>query len=85
VPRLRSADDENLEGVRRLLQGDRSGVRSTSGAAGTLALFRGHYSPHRVTTITGPQPRIIAVLSYADTPDARLSAHIKQLFHGRTH
>jgi hypothetical protein len=25
------------------------------------------------------------VLSYASTPDARLSGHVKQLFHGRTH
>ena len=85
VPMLRSADNENLEGVRRLLQGDRSGIRSMSGTAGTLALFRGHHSPHRVTTVTGPRPRIIAVLSYASTPDARLSGHVKQLFHGRTH
>jgi hypothetical protein len=83
VPMLRSADNENREGVRRLLQGDRSGIRSMSGAAGTLALFRGHFSPHRVTTVTGPRPRIIAVLSYASTPDARLSSHVKQLFHGR--
>ena len=85
VPMLRSADNENLEGVRRLLQGDRSGIRSMSGTAGTLALFRGHYSPHRVTTVTGPRPRIIAVLSYASTTDARLSGHVKQLFHGRAH
>ncbi len=70
--------------VRRLLQGDRSGVRSMNGAAGTLTLFRGHFSPHRVTTVTGPRPRVIAVLSYASTPDARLSSHVKQLFHGRT-
>ena len=56
VPMLRSADNQNLEGVRRLLQGDRSGVRSMSGAAGTLALFRGHHSPHRVTTVIGPGP-----------------------------
>src|SRR5215472_12722637 len=50
-----------------------------SGAASTLALFRGHHSPHRVTTVTGPRPRIIAVLSYASTPNARLSGHVKQL------
>jgi len=79
VPQLRSADDENPECVRRLLQGDRSGIRSMCGAAGTLALFCGHFSPHRVTTVTGPRPRIIAVLSYASSPDPRLSAHVKQL------
>ena len=34
-----------------------------SGAAGTLALFRGHLSPHQVTAVTGARPRINAVLS----------------------
>jgi hypothetical protein len=84
VPTLRSAEDENHQGVRRLLQGDRSGLRSMSGAAGTLLLFRGHLSPHHVTTITGSIPRINAVLSYAPAPGARLSDHTKQLFYGRT-
>jgi hypothetical protein len=83
VPMLRSADDENQDGVRRLLQGDRSGLRAMSGAAGTLALFRGHLSPHHVTTVTGARPRINAVLSYATAPGAQLSDHTKQLFYGR--
>jgi hypothetical protein len=84
VPMLRSADDENQQGVRRLLQGDRSGVRSMSGGAGTLTLFRGHFSPHHVTTISGARPRINAVLSYAPASCARLNDHTKQLFYGRT-
>jgi hypothetical protein len=84
VPMLRSADDENEEGVRRLLQGDRSGIRAMSGAAGTLTLFRGHLSPHHVTADTGAVPRINAVLSYAPAPGARLSDYTKQLFYGRT-
>src|SRR5260370_31938532 len=45
VPMLRSADNENLEGVRRLLQGDRSGIRSMSGGARALGPFRRHTSP----------------------------------------
>jgi hypothetical protein len=84
VPRLRSADDENEEGVRRLLQGDRSGLRAISGTAGTITLFRGHLSPHHVTAVTGARPRINAVLSYAPAPGARLSDYTKQLFYGRT-
>jgi hypothetical protein len=84
VPTLRSADDENHQGVRRLLQGDRSGLRAISGAAGTLTLFRGHLSPHHVTAVTGDKPRINAVLSYAPAPGAHLSDYTKQLFYGRT-
>jgi hypothetical protein len=84
VPMLRSAEDENPEGMRRLLQGERSGLRVMSGAAGTLVLFRGHFSPHRVTPVAGSRPRINAVLSYASTPNAQLSDYSKQLFYGRT-
>jgi hypothetical protein len=84
VPMLRSAEDENPDGVRRLLQGDRSGLRVMSSAAGTLVLFRGHLSPHRVTPVAGSRPRINAVLSYASTPVAQLSDYARQLFYGRT-
>ncbi|HYI74341.1 MAG TPA: hypothetical protein VEW90_03650 [Gaiellaceae bacterium] len=83
-PMLRSPDDENADGVRSLLRGDRSGVRSMSGAPGTLALFRGHWSPHHVTPVLGERPRINAVLSYAPTPDAVLSDFTKEMFYGRT-
>ena len=84
VPMLRTPEDANPDGVRRLLAGDRSGVRTMSGEAGTLALFRGHWSPHRVTPTVGATPRVNAVLSYAQTPDARLSASGQRLFYGRT-
>jgi hypothetical protein len=83
VPMLRSAEDENPEGVRRLLHGDRCGLRALNGAAGTLVLFRGHLSPHRVTAVTGSRPRVNAVLSYASAPDAQLSDYARQLFYGR--
>ena len=72
VPHLRDVEDPNPEGVRRLLEGDRSRIRTMNGNAGTLALFRGHLSPHRVTPVEGDRPRINAVLSYARDPDARL-------------
>ena len=83
VPALRTAGDRNDDGVRRLLAGERDGVRSASSRPGTLALFRGHLSPHRVTPVIGARPRINAVLSYASRPDARLSASVHQIFYGR--
>jgi hypothetical protein len=84
APMLRSVDDPNPEGVRRLLTGDRTAVHTMSGDAGTLALFRGRLSPHRVTPIVGSTPRINAVLSYAQIPDARMSVSGQRLFYGRT-
>ena len=83
APALRTPDDRNDEGVRRLLAGDRAAVCSASGYPGVLALFRGHLSPHRVTPVIGPRPRINAVLSYASRPDARLSPSAHRIFYGR--
>jgi hypothetical protein len=83
APMLRSPADANPAGVRALLAGDRTRVRTISAAAGTLALFRGHLSPHRVTPVDHGPARINAVLSYAATPDARLTASALKIFYGR--
>jgi 2OG-Fe(II) oxygenase superfamily len=82
APMLRSADDRNDEGVRALLAGT-GDVKTMSGEAGTLALFRGHWSPHRVTPVEGSQTRVNAVLSYAREPGHRLGAETYRLFYGR--
>jgi len=83
VPMLRTADGKNPRGVAALLAGDRTGVRMMSPEPGTLALFRGHLSPHRVTAIEGSTQRINAVLAYSDMPDARLTASARRIFFGR--
>ncbi len=83
VPALRTASDPNPSGVAALLGGDRAGVRTLAPEPGTLSLFRGHLSPHRVTPAEGEVPRINAVLSYADRPDARLSPSARRIFFGR--
>ena len=70
-------------GVRRLLSGQSHGTRTLQGEPGTLALFRGRLSPHRVTVAEGARPRINAVLSYAPVADARLSSSARALFYGR--
>jgi hypothetical protein len=84
APMLRSEDDRNDAGVRGLLAGDRSRVRTMSGEPGTLALFRGHWSPHRVTPVEGERMRMNAVLSFARTPGQRLSSETYRLFYGRS-
>jgi len=84
VPMLRTEGDRNDDGVRALLAGDRARIRTMSGDPGTLALFRGHWSPHRVTPVEGPRVRINAVLSYARAPGHRLGEETYRLFYGRT-
>lgn len=68
VPNLRSAGDENLSGLQRVVGGDRSDLRTTETRPGDLQLFLGRYSLHRVTPVGGSDERIVLVLSYADRP-----------------
>jgi 2OG-Fe(II) oxygenase superfamily len=84
APMLRTEDDRNDEGVRALLGGERERISTMSGEPGTLALFRGHWSPHRVTPVEGERVRVNAVLSYARTPGHRLGEETYRLFYGRT-
>jgi hypothetical protein len=83
VPMLRAPDATNPDAVRALLAGDRRGVRHMDPGPGTLTLFRGRLSPHRVTPVAEAPARINATLAYATTPDARLSASARRIFYGR--
>jgi hypothetical protein len=83
VQNLRSEADENLDGVQAVLQGRAPGsVVSLGSEPGTLSLFRGRFSLHRVTPNRAGAPRINAVLAYAQTPGHVLNAVTRELFYG---
>jgi 2OG-Fe(II) oxygenase superfamily len=82
VPAIRTADDEHFAAVREVLEGARDPVRSLHAAPGTLTLFRGRHSLHRVTPVHGPARRVNAVLAYASTADHRLTPLNRRLFYG---
>ncbi len=83
VPRLRSETEPNYNGVARVLAGSDIGIRRLSFAAGTLALFQGRHSPHRVTPVAGGRDRLVAVLSYTAEPGVTFSPYAQRLFYGR--
>ena len=64
APAIRSDDDEHFDDVKAVLDGDMSRVREVKLQAGTLSLFRGHYSLHRVTEVVGKHQRLQAILGY---------------------
>jgi hypothetical protein len=51
---------------------------------GTLSIFSGSRSLHRVTTVEGPRSRLVAVLTFATRPGFRNSAKVQKLFWGRS-
>jgi hypothetical protein len=61
-------DDENFEAVQAVLDGKSDRVIQNPLRAGTLSLFRGHYSMHRVTEVVGKRQRLQAILGYSTNP-----------------
>jgi hypothetical protein len=67
-PHLRSASDENYAGVERVLDDDRSLIRTLRLEPGDLQIFKGRYSLHRVTPLEGSRLRYVAIFSYVEAP-----------------
>jgi len=81
---LRSADDPNYDGVARLLTDQDDAVETLNLKPGTLNVFQGKYTAHRVTPVTGGSDRMIAVFSYFERPDVIFSEAERLGFYGRT-
>lgn len=80
---LRSDNDPNYEGVGRTLRGEDGKVRINPLAAGTLNVFAGKNTLHRVSTVRGARSRFVAVFSYYDRPGVQFSAQERLGFYGR--
>lgn len=82
APNLRSVENENLEGVNRVLNGDKDGVFELEWKPGYLQLFKGRYSMHRVQEVKNGS-WITALPTYMTDPDTvNRPEHSKQ-FYGR--
>lgn len=81
---LRSDGDPNYDGVARLLVGDDPNVRAIPLGAGTLNVFKGKNTAHRVSRVRGDINRIIAVFSYYERPGVQFSDEDQIRFYGRT-
>jgi len=51
---------------------------------GTLSVFSGHNTIHRVTRVEGGRPRLVPVLTYSNEPGYRNSDAVRKLFWGRS-
>ena len=80
---LRADDDPNYDGVGRTLRGEDSEVRVNPLAAGTLNVFAGKNTLHRVSTVRGSRPRLVAVFSYYERPGVEFTERERLGFYGR--
>lgn len=83
VPELRSADNKNLDAVARLLQGEDVGNQIATLTPGTLNVFRGENTPHRVTTVHGSRDRIMTIYSFYENPGVTFTDEMRIGFYGR--
>lgn len=67
VPGLRTSEDENFDGVARVLGGDMRDVRQLSLQPGDLQIFKGRYALHRVAPVEGERPRYVGIFSFVET------------------
>ncbi len=86
IPALRNHEkgDMNFDGVGDALDGKIDCIKLDI-VAGTLALFRGRDSLHRVKPVSGATNRIQVVLAYNTAPGVALSEQARLTFYGRTH
>jgi hypothetical protein len=83
VPMIRNSESENYPAVQKLLKGDLSPVVHLDNVPGTLVLFQGRYSIHRVTPIRGRRPRWIGLFGYDTKPDVNSTPHLREMRYGR--
>jgi hypothetical protein len=84
VPRIRSSEDERYDDVAAVLAGDRSRVETLPMRPGTLLVFEGRYSLHRVSPISGGHWRHVGLLAYDTKPGTMGSDLLRADRYGRT-
>jgi hypothetical protein len=89
VQRLRWTDDggidERYDTVARVLAGDAPELITTVPMTpGTLMLFEGRWSLHRVTPVVGPTPRHVGLFGYDTKPGTMSSELLKLVRYGRS-
>ena len=83
VPRIRGLPDE-YQIVDKVLDGSRDGVNQLPFTPGTLLIFGGQQTLHRVTEVKGERLRLVPVLCFSETPGVTNSEEVRKLFWGRS-
>jgi len=83
APKIRGVANEK-DIVASVLDGDRSQVVELPFSAGTLLIFGGQQTIHRVTRVDGERPRLVPVLCYSERQNQKNSEAVRKLFWGRT-
>ena len=83
-PRIRTADDERYDDVAAALAGTLDGVVPLPMVPGTLLVFEGRYSLHRVSPVGSGLVRHVGLLAYDTEPGTVGSELLRENRYGRT-
>ena len=83
APGLRSAEDECFDAVADVLDNRSDRVKSLPLVPGDLQKFKGRYSLHRVTPVTGSQRRYVGIFSFVETEGMVGSVERTRQLYGR--
>ena len=81
VPFLRTDTDPAYNAVGAVRSGDRTGVKELHQNDGTLVLFKGSRTVHRVTAVEGPTTRLLATMTFSPTEGTQLSPTTQKTFY----
>ena len=82
---IRGEGEENYDEVARVLRGEAADrIEVVPMVPGTLMIFEGRNSIHRVSPVEGPVPRHVALLAYDMKPDTDSSDLFKLVRYGRS-
>ncbi len=88
VPFLRTDTDRAYDAIAALRSGEqtpeKSGVRQLFQTDGTLVLFKGSRTVHRVTTVEGPVTRLLSTMTFSPVEGARLAPVTQKTFYDYT-
>ncbi len=82
-PHMRTPTDENYSGVEAVLDGDSKLIRTLHLEPGDLQIFKGRYSLHRVTPLSGLRPRYVGIFSFVEEPGMVGSPERTRQLYGR--
>ena len=82
VPAIRSRENANEAELSTILLGDESKVVTVSREPGSLVIFRGSTSVHRVTEVKGNRLRLMGVFVYEEKPGVVGEPHVNETVYG---
>lgn len=84
APLIRAADDERYDDVMNVFRERSDKIVHLPMTPGTLLIFAGRHSLHRVSPICGKTPRLVGLLAYDTQPGTTSTEVLRMARYGRT-